>query len=564
MIDIKDIHLKSTDFQASNLKSSLQYRKEDVFAGMFDSARLDIAEKPELNSRQTQLERQDRRIGSTDRGSDSIEFDQRNLSDDDINKNDIASREIPENPPAGKSENTEPTAEKSAETPAEPKSQTSESVPAGESAKSQPQNLLTQLAVQGSALNLNKLDSNVQSQAAQPQQPNQPVVVQNQTAHAQAVNNQHNPEQIQQPANATPDESNPLNQLVSQEQNEADKENSTAVPSEVKTDSDQANQAKLNETVVVETENQSRSKTQSENVQFNLPARPDLIGEDNSAVRHIPTPQNNSVSVPSGELADSNMSFNWQNPSNGKKNKNVLDQISAQQIKAVASDKPAESSNLQNVLKPTPTDAVLETNRRENIEQVVKAARTAVTRGLARIQIRLNPPELGFLRIEIKQNANGLHLLMQATSIKAQQMLQQNSQELQAALESQGLQTRQIDIQLRLDLRDSQNNNQPNNQPQGNAGNGDSGSRQSDAQEQNDQQDDSRQNGEKFSSWSDYYQLDDNENQAGKQQDVIPPTRQNEGEPGKTTEAEPEKIGDLQETPHNWNELKFNTVDVIA
>ena len=588
--------MKSTDFQTSSLRSSLQHPAEGVFSGMFDSARLDIAENPEVNSRRTQQrQQQDRRIESSDHGSDSIVPDQQNLPEDgDINNNDIAltdeipsnnsdgaPQEISDNPPAEKSENTEPAAEKSAETTSDPKSQNSESAPAGDSAKSQ--NLLTQLATQGGALNINKLATAGQNQPVQLQQPNQPVVVQTQVttgqadnaqvanpqvanlqvANAQAAITPPDPEQIQQSANAKPDESNPLPQLINPQQNQADKEIPTVVPNDVKVDSDQVNQAVPTETVTVETENQSGIKTQAENVQSNLPARPDLVGKDDSAARDIPTPQNNSVSVPSGELADSNQSFNWQNPSDGKKNKNVLELISAQQIKAVASEKPAEPLNLQNVLKATPTDPTLEANRRENIEQVVKAARTAVARGSALIQIRLNPPELGFLRIEIKQNANGLHLLIQATSTKAQQMLQQNSQELQAALQSQGLQTRQIDIQLRLDLRDNQNDSQSNNQPQGNAAKDDPGSQQSEARQQNDQQDGSRQKGEMFSSWSDYYQLDD-ENQAGKQQDVISPALQNEGAADKTADGEAGKIGDLEESPRNWNELKFNTVDVIV
>ncbi|MBN2374906.1 MAG: flagellar hook-length control protein FliK [Sedimentisphaerales bacterium] len=601
MIDIKDIQLKSTDFQASSLRSSLQHPEEGVFAGMFDSARLDIAENPKVNSRQPQKERQDRRIESSDPGSDSIVPDQQNLPDDgDINNNDIAltdempsnnnddaPQEISENSPAEKSENTEPATEESAETSSECNSQNSESAPAGESVKSQ--NLLTQLATQGGALNINKLVTAGQNQPIQPQQPSQPVVVlaqvtNGQTDNAQVVNAQvanpqvvnpqaakaqvaitpPDPEQIQQSANAKPDESNPLPQIVNLQQNQAGKEIPTAVPNDVKVVLDQVNQVAPPETVTAETENQSGIKTQLENVQFNLPARPDLVGKDDSAARDIPTPQNNSVSVPSGELPDSNQSLNWQNPSDGKKNKNVLEQISAQQIKAVASEKPAEPLNLQNVLKAPPTDPTLEANRRENIEQVVKAARTAVARGSSLIQIRLNPPELGFLRIEIKQNANGLHLLMQATSTKAQQLLQQNSQELQAALESHGLQTRQIDIQLRLDLRDNQNGSQTNNQPQDNAAKDDSGSQQSNAQQQNNQQDGSRQKGEMFSSWSDYFQFDDNENQAGKQQNVIPTARQDEGATDKTADGEAGKIGDLEESPRNWNELKFNTVDVIV
>ena len=92
----------------------------------------------------------------------------------------------------------------------------------------------------------------------------------------------------------------------------------------------------------------------------------------------------------------------------------------------------------------------------ENVDRVVKAARASINNNSARIQIRLEPPELGYLRVELKQGGTGWHLLIQATNVRAQQMLQQNSGDLQAALEAHGIPTKQIDIQLRLDLNNDQ------------------------------------------------------------------------------------------------------------
>ena len=123
-------------------------------------------------------------------------------------------------------------------------------------------------------------------------------------------------------------------------------------------------------------------------------------------------------------------------------------------------------ADLQNVSEMKSPESVRTSNaadRQENVDRIVRAARTAQARGASRIQIRLEPPELGTLRIEIKQSSNGLNMQLQATNLKAQQILQQTSNELRAALEGQGLQPRQIDIQLRLDLRDNPAPNQQQN-----------------------------------------------------------------------------------------------------
>jgi flagellar hook-length control protein FliK len=93
---------------------------------------------------------------------------------------------------------------------------------------------------------------------------------------------------------------------------------------------------------------------------------------------------------------------------------------------------------------------------REQVDQVVKAARIAVSRGSSLVQLRLDPPELGHLRIEIKQTSSGLQLQLQATTVKAQQLLEQTSTHLRSALESQGFQTVQVEVQLRMDLRNDQ------------------------------------------------------------------------------------------------------------
>jgi len=113
----------------------------------------------------------------------------------------------------------------------------------------------------------------------------------------------------------------------------------------------------------------------------------------------------------------------------------------------------AKATDVQNVFDIAKDSRPSVTDMQENVDKIVKAARAAVGRNSSVVQLRLEPPDLGTLRIEIRHNSNGLNLQFQATNSTAQQLLQQHSHELRAALEAHGLQANQIDIQLRLDLR---------------------------------------------------------------------------------------------------------------
>jgi hypothetical protein len=102
-------------------------------------------------------------------------------------------------------------------------------------------------------------------------------------------------------------------------------------------------------------------------------------------------------------------------------------------------------------------DDASQVNMQGNVDRVVKAAKAVVNRGSSTIQLRLNPPELGTLRIEMKHDGSGLTMHLQTTNARTQQLLQQNAGELHAALEASGIQTNKIDIQLRLDLQNDDN-----------------------------------------------------------------------------------------------------------
>ncbi|MCP4709406.1 MAG: flagellar hook-length control protein FliK [Planctomycetes bacterium] len=133
-----------------------------------------------------------------------------------------------------------------------------------------------------------------------------------------------------------------------------------------------------------------------------------------------------------------------------------LEQALSNQGKGEVDAKIGHVNRIGNIAATIGGEGTHPVDMQENVDRVVKAARASINNGSARIQIRLEPPELGYLRVDLKQGGNGLHLLIQATNVKAQQMLQQNRGDLQTALEAHGIQTNKIDIQLRLDLNNDQ------------------------------------------------------------------------------------------------------------
>jgi len=143
--------------------------------------------------------------------------------------------------------------------------------------------------------------------------------------------------------------------------------------------------------------------------------------------------------------------FGQSNANSEHKSNNGRFDISGQGNVKISAEKPANIQDVLGVEKAA--DSI---DMQQNVDRVVKAARAIVNRGASTIQLRLEPPDLGNLRIEIKHGANGLSLQLQATNHRAHQLLQQSSGELRAALEAQGFQTNRIDVQLRLDLRNDQ------------------------------------------------------------------------------------------------------------
>ncbi len=126
-------------------------------------------------------------------------------------------------------------------------------------------------------------------------------------------------------------------------------------------------------------------------------------------------------------------------------------------VKPVALDRAIDIKTGSQVQRQETNNQVLD---KANVQTIVKAARVAQNQGSSRMQIRLDPPELGHLRIDIKQSNAGLQIQLQATTAKAHQMLEQGANQLKTVLETNGFNTIQVDIQLRMDLKNDQSPDQ--------------------------------------------------------------------------------------------------------
>lgn len=119
----------------------------------------------------------------------------------------------------------------------------------------------------------------------------------------------------------------------------------------------------------------------------------------------------------------------------------------------------------------------------EAVDRLVHAAKLSQSRAGARLQLQLDPPELGRVHVELRQNSNGLTLELQATTTKAHNLLSRYSRDLQHALESQGFLSSRIDIQLRPQINQEGTGN-PSQQQRGQAETGAQSQQQSQSQSQ--------------------------------------------------------------------------------
>ena len=81
------------------------------------------------------------------------------------------------------------------------------------------------------------------------------------------------------------------------------------------------------------------------------------------------------------------------------------------------------------------------------VDRVARALQAAQGRG-GRLQLRLHPPELGGLRLEIRVQGNALMAKLEAETTSARAVLLENLPVLRERLEEQGVQVEQFDVDL--------------------------------------------------------------------------------------------------------------------
>ncbi len=86
------------------------------------------------------------------------------------------------------------------------------------------------------------------------------------------------------------------------------------------------------------------------------------------------------------------------------------------------------------------------------IQQIVKAARKKLPNGLGRVKIRLHPPHLGRLYMDVLVKDNKVHVILQTQNDNVRHILQSNMEQLKDALHSQGLIVNNINVSVQEKL----------------------------------------------------------------------------------------------------------------
>jgi hypothetical protein len=90
------------------------------------------------------------------------------------------------------------------------------------------------------------------------------------------------------------------------------------------------------------------------------------------------------------------------------------------------------------------------------IDQIGRQLSRSILRGDRVVKLKINPPDLGLLKVDIDIKANILKLGMITENQTVKELLLSNIQELRESLGEQGVKLERIDIQLNHDFRQSQ------------------------------------------------------------------------------------------------------------
>jgi flagellar hook-length control protein FliK len=109
----------------------------------------------------------------------------------------------------------------------------------------------------------------------------------------------------------------------------------------------------------------------------------------------------------------------------------------------------AESSGVFGVQADVPVTKASEVPA---IQQIVKAVQLISEQGESEVRLRLQPPELGHLLIQLKVGNGDVSVRMLAETVQAQHVLREHLAELKSAFADQGFQVNDLDVALGADM----------------------------------------------------------------------------------------------------------------
>ncbi|MFP4461882.1 MAG: flagellar hook-length control protein FliK, partial [Thermotogota bacterium] len=196
---------------------------------------------------------------------------------------------------------------------------------------------------------------------------------------------------------------------------------------------------------------------------------------------HAKTSNNESQSEHLANKTGKTISFDEKASLSEKSSETKFQSVSMNEekdVKGAKSTVDQENQTHQNELKVgrNSTDAVLKnepSNEAKNLEQVYQKIKD-MTQLIARQQtrselatIKLNPPELGKVSLEVMKEGNKISILMQVETKEAQEILNKNSSALAARLVSSGFELQKVTVQM--EKYEEQGENQPNQNGQENS-----------------------------------------------------------------------------------------------
>jgi len=105
-------------------------------------------------------------------------------------------------------------------------------------------------------------------------------------------------------------------------------------------------------------------------------------------------------------------------------------------------------TRMQVLDRPTRTAADLQTRQSEMLDRVVRMTKLSVDKGGGEVRLRLHPPKLGFLRIQISVRDGVVQASMQTENAAARHLISQHLQDLRDALAQQGLDLAEFDVSV--------------------------------------------------------------------------------------------------------------------